>query len=643
MSSARPLCVLCERPTADGAVQAVHVDKEKLQTWLLNFCGNEFAEEIEDEDLICYFCIWHAEFLAKHDLDFEADSWWPQNLDYLDDAAKELRKSYFDGKVEQSWVQLEEIEQSESEETESESGTEQKKRKCFYCMKSYRYSSALVYHVKNAHKNAISSNTMSASFAAIFLLGVCLANAVNFTTVYEWHQFEFTWPNEQIGQNFNPIYINLRYMAVFGERLFLSLDSSLGNHPATLVWLPTSGTSTASPKLAPFPSWDLHKKNNCFTIQKARGLETDTDGRLWVLDDGSHICPGQLLIFDLVNNDRADRIHQFPDSVVSHSYNNRYLRDIVLDKTPDDYLAYIMDSRSEQIDVYSRKMDKSWSVKTPGRKWYSLALSPNREVRQLYLGRDHFKELYSVSVSELKNEGGSAAVEFIGRWTERPYRMLIDSANVLYAAFYEQSYTSKWNISEPFLEQRFYEVGELGVEYPFTFELDTNGNLWMTERNKTIINVKRHKLLEAAVSASTAHGTTSVTTSSRIPVSKTTMKNPTEEQTRQRFTTASTRQHSSAPPLTTLTTIYANEETTEVVKSLETAGIAEDDRKCQSSNKILIWLLVCCFSCLVLCGIVILWLALRMRRIMQTSLRQNPMDNNEEMYVFPGQQALRLI
>ncbi|CAB3388264.1 Hypothetical predicted protein [Cloeon dipterum] len=138
MSSARPLCVLCERPTADGAVLAVHVDKEKLQNWLLNICGHEFAVEIKDEDLICYFCIWHAEFLAKHGLDFKADSWWPQDMDYLDDAAKELRRSYFDGKVEQSWVQLEKIDESESEEeTESESGTEENQRKCFYCVKSY--------------------------------------------------------------------------------------------------------------------------------------------------------------------------------------------------------------------------------------------------------------------------------------------------------------------------------------------------------------------------------------------------------------------------------------------------------------------------------------------------------------------------
>ncbi|CAB3366821.1 Hypothetical predicted protein [Cloeon dipterum] len=271
-------------------------------------------------------------------------------------------------------------------------------------------------------------------------------------------------------------------MAVFGERLFLSLDNKNSVIPATLVWLPTSGSSTAPPKLAPFQSWHLHKKDDCNSIQKATGIETDTDGRLWVVDDGSMVCPGKLWVFDLLKNDKTERIHQFPDTVVSYSYDNRRLSYIVLDKTPNDYLAYITDAKSEHIIVYNRKMDKSW------------------EARQLYLRRSYSNEQYSVSVSELKNEGGSVAVKFIGEWTARPYRMLIDSADVLYAAFYNQSYTSKWNISEPFSEQRFHEVGRLDAFWPSTFALDTNGNLWMTHSNKSGGGI-RHKLLKAAVGA----------------------------------------------------------------------------------------------------------------------------------------------
>ncbi|CAB3385102.1 Hypothetical predicted protein [Cloeon dipterum] len=75
---------------AEISVFAVHVDREKLQTWFLNVCGHEFAEEIEDHDLICYFCAWHAEFQWKIDKMEDDDLVW-RNLDLdLDDAAKEL-------------------------------------------------------------------------------------------------------------------------------------------------------------------------------------------------------------------------------------------------------------------------------------------------------------------------------------------------------------------------------------------------------------------------------------------------------------------------------------------------------------------------------------------------------------------------
>ncbi|XP_065334921.1 protein yellow-like [Cloeon dipterum] len=350
---------------------------------------------------------------------------------------------------------------------------------------------------------------MSPLVAAIFLHGLCLANAVNFTTVYQWDEFDFIWPSgtdssiEEMKEDYKRGNAYLNYMAVFGDRLFLSLDTNYGV-PATLVWLPTSGSSTAPPKLAPFPSWHLHKKENCDSIQRAYGIDTDTDGRLWVIDQGSNNCPGKIWIFNLLSDDTTERVHQFPDTVVSHSKDNRALRDIVLDKTPDDYVAYITDVLSEHIIVYNRKTDKSWSVKTPEIKWFSLALSPIREARQLYLARFGSNEMYSLSVSELRKEGGSAAVKLIGKWTEyNPYRMVIDSGNVLYATFWTQNYLSKWNISEPFREQRFHEVGTLGGAYrPFTLALDTNGILWMTERIESEGWSKpRHKLVKAAVGA----------------------------------------------------------------------------------------------------------------------------------------------
>ncbi|CAB3380807.1 Hypothetical predicted protein [Cloeon dipterum] len=157
MSFQKDLCLICELPTADGAIFAVHVDKERLQEWFLNVCGHELAEEILDEDKICYFCAWQAEFLWKFDgMEDEDLVWWPRSLDY-DDAAKELRKYYFEGIVEQCWVQLEEVnlpdseeDETEKEEAESESETHSnifsEKKKCLYCGKLFKFSKLLSQH-----------------------------------------------------------------------------------------------------------------------------------------------------------------------------------------------------------------------------------------------------------------------------------------------------------------------------------------------------------------------------------------------------------------------------------------------------------------------------------------------------------------
>ncbi|CAB3387210.1 Hypothetical predicted protein [Cloeon dipterum] len=159
MSLQKVLCLICELPTADGAISAVQVDKDKLQEWFLNVCGHEMAEEVDDDDLICYFCLWHAEFQLKFDeLADEALVWWNLGLE-LDDAARELRRNYFEGKLEQCWVQLEKIEIPQSADGEEGQIVEAKIRlrrwNCIYCGKRYKDSSNMYKHVKKMHKQAL--------------------------------------------------------------------------------------------------------------------------------------------------------------------------------------------------------------------------------------------------------------------------------------------------------------------------------------------------------------------------------------------------------------------------------------------------------------------------------------------------------
>ncbi|CAB3379964.1 Hypothetical predicted protein [Cloeon dipterum] len=96
---------------------------------------------------------------------------------------------------------------------------------------------------------------------------------------------DYEWPSKEIRKKavrdgtFKPENIKPEYMAVHGTKIFLSLSETGGGIPVSLVSLSTfSNPSSPPPKLAPFPSWNMHKKDNCNSIQAARGIETDTEG-----------------------------------------------------------------------------------------------------------------------------------------------------------------------------------------------------------------------------------------------------------------------------------------------------------------------------------------------------------------------------
>ncbi|XP_065346477.1 zinc finger protein 271-like [Cloeon dipterum] len=166
----KPLCKLCECPTSDGHVLASQVDRLKLRKWAMEVMNlteedENLPEVVEEDALICYFCIWHAEF--GDESGDEAVAWWPKNLD-LEENAKVLRENYSVGEVEQCWVQLKEVDLAKYEKKvpkkrKFDIGLAKydkeipKKRKlvsgvCLYCGNRYN---RLMVHVKQMHKEAI--------------------------------------------------------------------------------------------------------------------------------------------------------------------------------------------------------------------------------------------------------------------------------------------------------------------------------------------------------------------------------------------------------------------------------------------------------------------------------------------------------
>ncbi|XP_065334934.1 protein yellow-like [Cloeon dipterum] len=349
---------------------------------------------------------------------------------------------------------------------------------------------------------------MTPFFVAIFLLGLSsLASAVNFTQVFEWPDgFDYEWPSEerkaQALENvtFNPRHISPSYLAVYGERIFLSLYKNDDGIPATLVTLPKSGASSASPKLNPFPSWDMYLNEsaaNCSIIDWAQGLQVDSVGRLWVLNIGSENCDGKLWIFDLNNNNEIVLIHSF-------SFDG-WMHDLVLDETPNGTFAYISQSGERRIAVFSLERNESWLVDTEI-KVFSITLSPKQqEPRQLYLGKYDSTELYSLSVTPLRNGTDYVDPELFGTWSASPYRMQVDNQGTLYAGLTWQHYISSLNSTQPSEEQRIYEVEKSGLLRSFTFSLDQNGTFWMFVFDH--LGRPRYRLLNAAVGARSFGGT----------------------------------------------------------------------------------------------------------------------------------------
>ncbi|XP_065350302.1 protein yellow-like [Cloeon dipterum] len=336
---------------------------------------------------------------------------------------------------------------------------------------------------------------------AILLLGLSsLAAAANFTQVFEWpNELDHEWPSvERRAQalkdaTFNPKYFYPRFMAVYGSRIFLSLEKFNGV-PVTLVTMPTSSASSAPPKLTPFPSWDVNgKEGDCDKIEAARGMEIDSVGRLWVLDSGSYNCNAKLWTIDLVKKDHIKLIHRF-----SFHY---FMHDLVIDETANETFAYISRWNYQNIVVFSLEQNRSWIVDTPQKRVLSIALSPKEREprpRQLYLSELNSNELYSIPVAALNNGTRTANAKAIGKWTATDScRMLMDNHGTLYAAFWRTHYISSKNTSQPFQGQRFYEVAGLDSIWPFTFALDQSGNFWLTVYDNE--KKPKYRLLKAQV------------------------------------------------------------------------------------------------------------------------------------------------
>ncbi|XP_059481455.1 PR domain zinc finger protein 5-like [Neocloeon triangulifer] len=152
------LCRLCERPAAEGGYRGAELDLEALAEWCLNYLGTTLADEVKDEDLFCFFCVWDARFLRETLNGPESElipCWWP---DEKTKDTKPLSYALFKaGNIQQCWVTLQKLPSDESslqnynEIEPKEYDLDKTKFQCIYCIKSFLCKYKKNRHIKENH------------------------------------------------------------------------------------------------------------------------------------------------------------------------------------------------------------------------------------------------------------------------------------------------------------------------------------------------------------------------------------------------------------------------------------------------------------------------------------------------------------
>lgn len=192
-----------------------------------------------------------------------------------------------------------------------------------------------------------------AYYLCVFLFSSINAQS-NFHVIRQWKYVNFTWPSEEIYKAAvskgmyipdNNIIAGIKY---FEDHFYITLPRMKSGVPATLTRIKAGNPGDPSPKLEPFPSWEMNGIENCNNLQNVQNIEIDTKGQMWIIDGGRintlqgpmSKCAPKLVIFDLKNN-RSTTIYNFPDEVAAK--NGSFLYDIVVDDTDAGY-AYITDN-----------------------------------------------------------------------------------------------------------------------------------------------------------------------------------------------------------------------------------------------------------------------------------------------------------
>lgn len=199
---------------------------------------------------------------------------------------------------------------------------------------------------------------------------------------YKWKQVDYTFPNnslrEQLLTNGSYVQVNCipTGIKIFQDKVFVMTPRYLKGVPSTLnvipyrkSWIGQQFGRNNSPKLTPFPSWEMQEVGDCSKLQLVQAVELDPYNRLWIVDVGrseiltpapKNLCPAKLVIIDLANNNQIERVHIFPDQVAPRNTNAIKDTQIACISRAKCF-AYISNlNETNSLIVYDYENDDSW-------------------------------------------------------------------------------------------------------------------------------------------------------------------------------------------------------------------------------------------------------------------------------------------
>ncbi|OAD61974.1 Protein yellow, partial [Eufriesea mexicana] len=208
------------------------------------------------------------------------------------------------------------------------------------------------------------------------LLIACLAvaNGHEFKTVRSWNCIDFNFPNDDVRNTLisNGCYIPENNMPlgmhVWNDKIFVTVPRWKAGVASTLNYFSKNDPSE-SPRLTPYPNWEMNYINNPDGIVSIFRVRADACGRLWGVDTGvddilgnnTVVRPVRIFVIDL----QTDEILRVYPLKSTDQVDNSFFAESVVDVDPnncDNAYLYISDFAGYGLVVYSWAKNDSWRI-----------------------------------------------------------------------------------------------------------------------------------------------------------------------------------------------------------------------------------------------------------------------------------------